>query len=133
MSAYARQGTLAPMAREPVREDTILELGDGSGSRPPSAMTVPPAYRPRKAVEVLELDMGDGVILYSHHSRLVHHLNPSAALLWRLCEGKATVKDLAVTIAKEYDLAPDVVLDEISGVIAEFDALNLVRDLDGGS
>jgi hypothetical protein len=133
MTAYAREGTLASMASEPVREDTNLEFGDATRSYPPSAMRVPPAYRPRKAFEVLELDMGDGVILYSHDSRLVHHLNESAALLWRLCEGKATVKDLAVTIAKEYDLAPDVVLDEISGVIAEFDALNLVRDLDGRS
>lgn len=121
------------MAREPAREDTTFQLGDVSRSARPSAMTVPPDYRPRRAVEVLELDMGDGVILYSHHSSLVHHLNPSAALLWRLCEGKATVKDLAGTIAKEYGLEPGVVLDEISGVIAEFDALDLVRNLDGGS
>ena len=120
------------MAREPAREDTILELEDLSRSRP-SSMTVPAEYRPRRAVEVLELDMGDGVILYSHHSRLVHHLNQSAALLWRLCEGDATVKDLAGTIAKEYGLAREVVFEEISGVIAEFDALNLVRDLDGSS
>jgi hypothetical protein len=121
------------VAREPAHEDTILELGDVSRSRSSSAMTVPPEYRPRRAVEVLELDMGDGVILYSNHSRLVHHLNPSAALLWRLCEGEATVKDLAGTIAREYGLEPGVVLDEISGVVAEFDALDLVRDLDGGS
>ncbi len=133
MTAYARERTLAPMAREPAREDTTFKLRDGSRSRPSSAMTVPPEYRPRRAAEVLELDMGDGVILYSHHSSLVHHLNPSAALLWRLCEGKATVKDLAGTIAEEYGLKPDVVLEEISSVIAEFDALDLIRDLDGGS
>jgi PqqD family protein of HPr-rel-A system len=116
------------MATEPMDEHTHFEVQDVSGERPKDPMTVPPDYRPGKAAEVLELDMGDGVILYNHDSSLVHHLNPSAALLWKLCDGEATVKELAGEIAEEYDLERDTVLGEISGVIAEFDALNLVRD-----
>ena len=54
-------------------------------------MSVPTAYRPRKAADVLELDMGDGIILYNHDSNLVHHLNPSAAILWALCDGDARI------------------------------------------
>jgi PqqD family protein of HPr-rel-A system len=120
------------MASEPADEHTHFEVRDVSGEGPPEPMTVPPDYRPGKAAEVLELDMGDGVILYNHDSSLVHHLNPSAALLWRLCDGEATVKELAGDIAEEYGLEPDAVLGEISGVIAEFDALNLVRDAASG-
>jgi PqqD family protein of HPr-rel-A system len=123
------------MATEPAHpseEHSHFELKGVSGERPPDPMTVPPDYRPGKAAEVLELDMGDGVILYNHDSSLVHHLNPSAALLWRLCDGEATVKELAVEIAEEYGLEPDTVVGEISGVIAEFDALNLVRDRASG-
>ena len=116
------------MATEPMDDHTHFEVQDVSGERPKDPMTVPPDYRPGKDAEVLELDMGDGVILYNHDSSLVHHLNPSAALLWKLCDGEATVKELAGEIAEEYDLEPDTVLGEISGVIAEFDALNLVRD-----
>jgi PqqD family protein of HPr-rel-A system len=116
------------MATEPADDHTHFELKDVSGDPSPEPMTVPSDYMPGKAAEVLELDMGDGVILYNHDSSLVHHLNPSAALLWRLCDGEATVKELASDIAEEYSLVPDAVLDEISGVIAEFDALNLVQD-----
>jgi PqqD family protein of HPr-rel-A system len=116
------------MAAESADDHTHFELEDVSGEHAPEPMTVPPDFRPDQAAEVLELDMGDGVILYNHDSSLVHHLNPSAALLWKLCDGDATVKELAGEIAEEYGLEPDKVLEEISGVIAEFDALNLVED-----
>jgi PqqD family protein of HPr-rel-A system len=115
------------MATESADDHTHFELKDVS-EHAPEPMTVPPDFRPGKAAEVLELDMGDGVILYNHDSRLVHHLNPSAALLWRLCDGEATVKELAGEIAGEYGLEPHKVLEEISAVIAEFHALNLVED-----
>jgi PqqD family protein of HPr-rel-A system len=116
------------MATQPADEHSRFELKDVTGESSSEPMTVPPDYMPGKAADVLELDMGDGVILYNHDSSLVHHLNPSAALLWRLCDGGATVKELAGEIAEEYGLVPDAVLDEISGVIAEFDALSLVQD-----
>ena len=91
-------------------------------------MTVDPKYRPSKVAEVLELDMGDGLILYNHDSSLVHHLNPSAALVWQLCDGQATVGDLAKEIAEEYGLPGAEVEAQVAEVIAEFDALDLVKD-----
>jgi len=92
------------------------------------AMTVPAGYRPRKCADVLELDMGDGVILYNHDGDLVHHLNPSAGIIWQLCDGDATVGDLAGDIADEYRLDHDTVATQVATVIAEFNALALVED-----
>ena len=100
---------------------------EGQGE-PSAAMTVHRQYRPAKATEVLELDMGDGLILYNHDSSLVHHLNPSAALVWHLCDGQATVGDLAKEIAEEYGLPGAEVEMQVASVIAEFDALDLVED-----
>jgi PqqD family protein of HPr-rel-A system len=91
-------------------------------------MTVPAEYRPAKVAEVLELDMGDGLILFNHDSSLVHHLNPSAALIWQLCNGEASVGQLAGEIAEEYELGGDEVFEQVASVIAEFDALDLVQD-----
>jgi PqqD family protein of HPr-rel-A system len=125
MRSYAAGGTLATLmdihpgthpADQPRHED---------GSAP---MTVEREYRPSKVSEVLELDMGDGVILYNHDSSLVHHLNPSAALVWQLCDGQATVADLARDIAEEYHLEGSEVEAQVASVIAEFDALQLVED-----
>jgi PqqD family protein of HPr-rel-A system len=103
-------------------------LPEGQGGEPSPPMTVHRQYRPAKAAEVLELDMGDGLILYNHDSSLVHHLNPSAALVWHLCDGQATVGDLAKEIAEEYGLPGSEVETQVASVIAEFDALDLVED-----
>ena len=101
---------------------------DGPGER----MEVPLTYRPMKTADVLELDMGDGLIVYNHDSSLVHHLNPSAGLVWQLCDGEATVQALADDIADEYGLEPDRIRAELCGLVAELDALGLVRDAEGG-
>ena len=92
------------------------------------AMMVPVDYRPRKCADVLELDMGDGLILYNHEGDLVHHLNPSAGIIWQLCDGDATVGELAHDIAEEYRLDPETVTGQVAAVIAEFDTLALVDD-----
>lgn len=92
------------------------------------SLTVPPTYRPQKRADVLELDMGDGLILYNHDGDLVHHLNPSAGLIWQLCDGDATVSQLGREIAEEYDLDVETVEAQVAAVVAEFDALGLVQD-----
>jgi PqqD family protein of HPr-rel-A system len=92
------------------------------------SMTVPFSYRPRKAADVFELDMGDGLILYNHDSSLVHHLNGSAAILWQLCAGDATVAQLSREVAEEYHLDFAPIRHEIATLVAELDALGLVED-----
>jgi len=125
MRSYAAQGKLT----------TLMDAHPGThpADQPPeegssAPMTVDQEYRPSKVADVLELDMGDGLILYNHDSSLVHHLNPSAALVWQLCDGQASVGDLAREIAEEYDLEGKEVEAQVASVIAEFDALDLVED-----
>jgi len=127
MRRYASGGKLTnlmdvhPGTQQP---DQAPEGNEGASA----PMTVPRRYRPVKSADVLELDMGDGLILYNHDSSLVHHLNPSAALVWQLCDGTATVGELARDIAAEYELEAVQVEEQVASVIAEFDALDLIRD-----
>jgi PqqD family protein of HPr-rel-A system len=105
------------MSEQPVPDDVTAD-----------SMTVPLSYRPRKAANVFELDMGDGLILYDHDSSLVHHLNASAALLWQLCAGDATVAQLGREVSEEYSLDLTSIRDEIATLVAELDALGLLED-----
>jgi hypothetical protein len=91
-------------------------------------LSVPLSYRPRKRADVLEVDMGDGLILYNHDGDLVHHLNPSAGLIWHLCESDVTVGQLGREIAEEYGLDVETIQAQVAEVVAEFDALGLVED-----
>jgi PqqD family protein of HPr-rel-A system len=86
------------------------------------------SYLPRKRGDVLALDMGDGVILYNHDSSLVHHLNPSASIVWELCDGDVDGSQLATEIADEYGLDRAEVAAHIEDVIQELDALGLIEN-----
>jgi hypothetical protein len=96
-----------------------------SADRP---FVVPMSYVPQRTEDVLELDMGDGLILYNHSGDLVHHLNPTAGLVWQLCDGEASVGQLGKEIAEEYSLEVAAIGDQVATLVAEFDALGLVRD-----
>jgi PqqD family protein of HPr-rel-A system len=89
------------------------------------------SFRPQRRADVLELDMGDGVVLYDGDSRLVHHLNPTASLVWQLADGDASVDQLATEIAEELSLDLAETRQQISGLVAELDALGLVQAGDG--
>lgn len=121
MLPYARRGKLSD----------LMDMRPGPAPRsddPATQLSVPDEYRPAKSPDVLELDMGEGLILYNHDSSLVHHLNPSAALVWQLCEGWTTVRQLAGHIARDYELEPEEVRGQVGAVIAELDALDLLMD-----
>lgn len=121
-------GKRMPVELEIVRGKTIPSDALGQTSASDQALSVPADYRPCKSAEVLELDMGDGAILYDNDARLVHHLNPSATLIWQLCDGSGSAEELARDIAEEFGLDRGIVGDQVLTVIAELDALGLVVD-----
>jgi PqqD family protein of HPr-rel-A system len=82
---------------------------------------------PRRAPNVLELDMGDGVVLYDDASSLVHHLNPSASFVWHLVDGDATLDQLVIEISEELELESPAVLDLVRRAITELEALGLIE------
>ena len=101
--------------------------GVGSGG----TIAVSGSFRPHRTADVLELDMGDGVVLYDGDSRLVHHLNPTASVVWQLADGEASVDQLAREIAEELSLDLEETRQQVAGLVAELDALGLVDDVDG--
>ena len=117
----------SPREDEGATVDTTIAIDVGEDvSRAP--VRVHDAYRPQRRDGVLDIDMGDGFILFDDTSSLVHHLNPSATLIWHLCDGSGTVADLARDIAAEYGLDEPTIRSQVAEVIAEFDALELVED-----
>jgi PqqD family protein of HPr-rel-A system len=85
-------------------------------------------YVPRKRSDLLELDMGDGIILYDDASHLVHHLNPSASIIWQLFDGEVDASTLATETSEELGVDLDQARADIAALITELEALGLVED-----
>src|SRR2546422_3041788 len=66
-----------------------------------------PALKPKARADLTFVQVEDEAILYDPESVRLHHLNPSAALIFQLCDGSGTVKELARDIAAELKLPHD--------------------------
>ena len=58
---------------------------------------VPQARQDRLVVQKL----GDETIIYDEQRNHIHRLNPTAALVWRHCDGRRTAGDLALVVQGE--------------------------------
>ncbi|WP_337660510.1 PqqD family protein [Anderseniella sp. Alg231-50] len=63
-----------------------------------------------KGLEVAEVP--DGFVIYDEPNEKVHYLNPTAAVIYTLCDGKMPVSDVRSLIREAYDLEEDIDLDE---------------------
>ena len=59
-------------------------------------------------------DMGEETFLYSADEEAIHILNPTAQLIWELCDGEHTVADMerairaSFAVADEHDVTEDI-------------------------
>jgi len=79
-------------------------------------MTKPQRPRARADLTVIELD-GEAVV-YDEATSDLHHLNRTATIVFSLCDGDATARELATDIAAVFEQPvgdverPDLSLDE---------------------
>lgn len=69
--------------------------------------------RPLRRDDVMCRDMGTERLLYDAEAEAIHVLNPSALLIWNLCDGNHSVPDMEKELLAAFSVAPghDVVAD----------------------
>lgn len=83
-------------------------------------------FAPARAAAVATVDIdGEAVLLDEAHDRL-HHLNATAALLWRCFDGVTTVAELATEVSEELGLGYDAVRDDTLAIVRLLVAEDLV-------
>src|SRR2546429_2518129 len=94
------------------------------------AATKPTARRELGIVEV-----GDELVVYDPATNLVHHLNASAALVFGLCDGTATMRETSVELAAAMRRPQEDVEREVRALVRELRRAELLvrkpRDGDG--
>jgi PqqD family protein of HPr-rel-A system len=68
-------------------------------------VTAPQRPQTREGLTVIELD-GEAVV-YDERTGNLHHLNQTAALVFSLCDGTGTARELSADIAGAYGLGID--------------------------
>jgi hypothetical protein len=81
--------------------------------------TVPAARRDLVAVTL------DGATVIHRHGQL-HALDPVATLVWRCCDGGATVDEIAADLAAAFGVPPERAREDVSAAVAELTRLDLL-------
>jgi hypothetical protein len=70
----------------------------------------------RSGLVVLELD--DELVVYDAAERTLHHLNATASLVWKLCDGTHAVAVIIATIAEMAAVDVELVRADVVDLIA---------------
>jgi len=83
---------------------------------------------PAAAVHTVEID-GEAVLLDQDAERL-HHLNPTAALVWACLDGRSSLGQIAADLSSELDVPFDTVLADTVVVIGQLGDEGLLAGVD---
>lgn len=81
-----------------------------------------------EAAYTVELD-GEAVVLDEERNRL-HHLNPTATLVWACFEGHGTIDEIAADLADAFASSPDAVSVDVLTLAQELGAEGLLAGVD---
>jgi hypothetical protein len=81
--------------------------------------------KPKVRDELIVTDFGDELVICDPRDpeagvNLLHHLNPTATLVFRLCEGTGTSDDLAADIADAFGLPVEAVQKDVRQILRLF-------------
>jgi hypothetical protein len=80
---------------------------------------------PRQGVTTVEIE-GDAVI-YDEELERSHLLNPTAALIWRLLDGRSRVSEVSADIAEVYAVDLDTVLTDVLALVQDLGRRGLLE------
>jgi hypothetical protein len=85
-------------------------------------MTDAHAAKPLRKSDILVQELGEQTVLYRTKGKAIHVLNPTARLIWGLCDGQHSLQDMeravhaSFAIPEGYDVCADIrrIVDEFS-------------------
>jgi PqqD family protein of HPr-rel-A system len=86
-----------------------------------------PASRPRVREDLTVVELDGEAVIYDERSGELHHLNPTATLIFGLLDGTATVRELASDVADAFGVPADEVESEIRALIRRLRSLGLLN------
>ncbi len=89
-------------------------------------MSAPIRPRAREDLDMVELD-GEALI-YDARAERLHHLNPTATVVFGLCDGGSTVPELSEELAHAYGMAGGEMEREVRRLLHRFRSAGLLQE-----
>jgi coenzyme PQQ synthesis protein D (PqqD) len=84
---------------------------------PESAARIDAEFAPARAPGVYTVELDGEAVLLDEESDRLHHLNHTAALVWAIIDGRASIAELARDLADELGLPAATTLVDTIGIV----------------
>ena len=86
--------------------------------------------KPVRRPEIIVKEVGSETLLYSNHAGAIHILNPTAELIWQLCDGNHTLEDMEREITSKFSIdAGYDIMKDIKQALENFNEKELLETL----
>ena len=79
-----------------------------------------PPLRPKSRDDLAVVELDGETVIYDESNGNLHHLNPTATIVFSLCDGTATIGELAAEIAGAFSMPADEVETQVRGLLRSF-------------
>ncbi|MBI2880758.1 MAG: PqqD family protein [Candidatus Tectomicrobia bacterium] len=83
--------------------------------------------RPSRRSDVFDRPLEEEAVLYDPADSVMHTLNATAALIWRLCDGTHTPEEIARGVCEKYDGDPERVLKDVHSTLEQLHRKKLLK------
>lgn len=87
-----------------------------------------PAMKPRARADVTVVELDGEAVVYDEQNGSLHHLNPSATIVFSLCDGLTTVRELSAEIAGAFRVPEPDVRRDIYGLVRQLRTSGLLEE-----
>lgn len=85
-----------------------------------------PAIRPKTSEELAVVELDGEAVIYDPRTGDLHHLNPTATIVFSLCDGTATVREMSQELSGAFGIAPEEIESQVRSLLRRFRAAGLL-------
>lgn len=86
-----------------------------------------PLVKPKARDDLTVVELDGEAVIYDEGTTEMHHLNPTATIVFGLCDGTATMREIAVDISEAFGVPVQDVESQVRGVIRQFRKVELLE------
>lgn len=83
---------------------------------------------PRLRQDLVYRPLVDGAMVYDGRTRLVHHLNASATLVWEAVSQGKCMREVAALLAERYEVAAEVSVADVVNTVSMLGEAGLLEE-----
>lgn len=91
-----------------------------------------PAVKPRVRDDLTIVELDGETVVYDEETTELHHLNRTATIVFGLCDGSATMAEMAADLSAVFEVPREEVEPEVRALVRRFRKVQLLEP-SGGS